>query len=255
MSEGSPVLLVLEDERRFLIHLQPGRSFSTHKGAIAHDRLIGERYGDTFESSSGSPVLALFPTWVDRMMKVQRRTNIMYPKDVAYLIAELGIGAGDRVVELGAGSGAMTIALAHAVSPGGVVFSYDRREEHLERARENCQRAGVDMSLVDFRLRGTGESLPEDLAAVMCDIPEPWDEVGAARERLLGSGRFAAATPTFNQAEKLAACLVGEGFAMVKTVEILVREILARPGRTRPGHRMVGHTQLLTTAVNVIREP
>jgi tRNA (adenine57-N1/adenine58-N1)-methyltransferase len=149
----------------------------------------------------------------------------------------------------------MTIALAHAVSPGGVVFSYDRREEHLERARENCQRAGVDMSLVDFRLRGTGESLPEDLAAVMCDIPEPWDEVGAARERLLGSGRFAAATPTFNQAEKLAACLVGEGFAMVKTVEILVREILARPGRTRPGHRMVGHTQLLTTAVNVIREP
>lgn len=255
MSEGSPVLLVLEDERRFLIHLQPGRSFSTHKGAIAHDHLIGERYGAAFESSSGSPVLALYPTWVDRMMKVQRRTNIMYPKDVAYLIAELGIGAGDRVVELGAGSGAMTIALTHAVSPGGIVYSYDRREEHLERARDNCERAGVDIGLVEFRLRGTGESLPEDLSAVMCDIPEPWDEVGAARERLLGSGRFAAATPTFNQAEKLAACLVGEGFAMVKTVEILVREILARPGRTRPGHRMVGHTQLLTTAVNVIREP
>ena len=255
MEEGSPVLLVLEDERRFLIHLQAGRSFSTHKGAVAHDDLIGEAYGRTFASSSGSPLLALYPTWVDRMMKVQRRTNIMYPKDVSYLIAELGLGPGDRVVELGAGSGAMTIALTHAVAPGGKVFSYDRREEHLERARENIERAGVDLDLVEFRLRGTGDPLPDDIHAVMCDIPEPWEEVGAVREKLVGSGRFAAATPTFNQAEKVAASLVGAGFAMVKTVEILVREILARPGRTRPAHRMVGHTQLLTTAINVASEP
>jgi len=254
MTEGSAVLLVLEDERRFLIHLQAGRNFSTHKGAISHDALLGLPYGSTVVSGTGSAVLALYPTWVDRMMKVQRRTNIMYPKDVGYLIAELGISPGDRVVELGAGSGAMTIALAHAVGPGGKVFSYDRREEHLDRARENCDRAGVDAELIEFRLRGTGDALPEGIVAVMCDIPEPWEELGAVRERLCGSGRFASATPTFNQAEKLAAALVGEGFTMVKTIEILVREILARPGRTRPAHRMVGHTQLLTTAVNVIRE-
>ncbi len=251
MAEGSAVLLLLEDERRFMIHLRAGSTFSTHKGAIAHDRLIGEPYGGSFETSSGEPILALYPTWVDRMMKVQRRTNIMYPKDTAYIIAHLGIGAGDRVVELGSGSGAMTIALAHAVSPGGKVISYDRREEHLEQAAMNCERAGVDPALLDFRLRGTGHALPQGVVAMMCDVPEPWDEVGAARECLVGSGRFVSATPTFNQAEKLAAALVGEGFAMVQTVEILVREILARPGRTRPAHRMVGHTQLLTTAINV----
>ena len=255
MAEGSPVLLLLEDERRFLIHLQAGRNFSTHKGTIQHDALIGQPYGRRFETNTGSYALALFPTWVDRMMKVQRKTNIMYPKDVAYLVAELGIGPGDHVVELGAGSGAMTIALAHAVNPGGKIFSYDRREEHLDRARENLARAGVDEGLVDFRLRGIGESLPKDVAAVMCDIPEPWEEIAAVRECLVGSGRFAAGLPTFNQAEKLAACLIGEGFAMVKTMEILVREILARPGRTRPAHRMVGHTMLLTTAVSVEYEP
>lgn len=255
MAEGSAVLLVLEDERRFLIHLRAGASFSTHKGAIPHDMLVDQPYGRSFQTSSGSAVLALYPTWLDRMMKVQRRTNIMYPKDTAYLIAELGLGAGDRVVELGAGSGAMTIALAHAVSPGGKVFSYDRRQEHLEQAAMNCARAGVDERLLEFRLRGTGDALPDDIVAVMCDVPEPWDEVTAARESLVGSGRFASAIPTFNQAERLAATLVGEGFAMVQTVEILVREILARPGRTRPAHRMVGHTQLLTTAINVVLDP
>jgi len=254
MAEGSAVLLVLEDERRFVIHLRAGSTFSTHKGAIEHDRLIDQPYGTSFETSSGSTVLALYPTWVDRMMKVQRRTNIMYPKDTAYLIAELGIGAGDRVVELGAGSGAMTIALAHAVSPGGRVYSYDRRQDHLDQATMNCDRAGVDPALLEFRLRGIGEPLPEDIVAMMCDVPEPWEEVGAAVDCLVGSGRFAAATPTFNQAEKVAAALVGQGFAMVKTVEILVREILARPGRTRPGHRMVGHTQVLTNGINVARD-
>ena len=252
MTEGSAVLLVLEDERRFLIHLRSGQTFSTHKGAIDHDLLIDRPYGGSFRTSSGSTVLALYPTWLDRMMKVQRRTNIMYPKDTAYLIAALGIGAGDRVIELGAGSGAMTIALAHAVHPGGKVFSYDRREDHLEQAAANCERAGVAEALVEFRLRGTGNPLPDDIVAMMCDVPEPWEEIGAAREALVGSGRFAAATPTFNQAERLSAALVGEGFAMVRTVEVLVREILARPGRTRPSHRMVGHTQLLTTAIHVV---
>ena len=249
------MLLVLEDERRFVIHLRAGSNFSTHKGAIEHDRLVGRPYGTSFETSSGSRVLALYPTWLDRMMKVQRRTNIMYPKDTAYLIAHLGVGAGDRVVELGAGSGAMTIALAHAVSPGGRVYSYDRRQDHLDQATMNCERAGVDPELLEFRLRGIGEPLPDDIVAMMCDVPEPWEEIGAAAECLVGSGRFAAAIPTFNQAEKLAAALVGQGFAMVQTVEILVREILARPGRTRPGHRMVGHTQLLTTGINVARDP
>ena len=253
MAKGSPVLLVLEDDRKFLVYLQPGRSFSTHKGAIQHDSLIGQAYGQIFKTSSESDILAVFPTWIDRMMKVQRRTNIMYPKDVGYLIAHLGIGPGDKVVELGSGSGAMTIALAHAVQPGGKIYTYDRREEHLRQAADNCERAGVPSSLVEFRLRGIGEALPDGVAAVTCDIPEPWDEVSAARECLIGSGRFASATPTFNQAERLASCLIGEKFAMVQTIEILVREILARPGRTRPGHRMVGHTQLLTTAVSTLQ--
>ncbi len=251
MAEGDPVLLILEDERRFLIHLHAGRTFSTHKGAVPHDQLIGQPYGSVLRTSTGAGIHAMYPTWVDRMMKVQRRTNIMYPKDVAYLLCDLGLSSGDRVVELGTGSGAMTIALAHAVAPDGKVFTYDRRAEFSELATGNVARAGIDPALVEFRLRRNGEPLEQEVNAVMCDIPEPWEEVGAAHECLVGSGRFASATPTFNQAEKLVACLVGEGFAMVKTIEILVREILARPGRTRPGHRMVGHTQLLTTAVRV----
>lgn len=251
MRAGDHVLLVLEDQNTFLIELTPGRTFSTHKGAIDHDDLIGQPFGTQISNSVGALVSAVSPIWVERMMKVNRRTNIMYPKDVAYLLARLGIGAGDRVIELGAGSGAMTIALAHAVRPGGRVYSYDRRQEFLDLAASNCGRAGVGEEEVEFRLRVEGEDLEADVDAVTCDIPEPWEEVAAAHKALVGSGRFAAATPTFNQAERIAACLAGGGFAMVQTHEIFVREILARPGRTRPTHRMVGHTQILTTGIKV----
>lgn len=249
---GDRVLLVLDDQRRFLLELQAGRSFSTHKGAIQHDEVIGESHGCRLSTSTGESVWALEPTWTDRMMKVDRRTNIMYPKDVGFLLTHLGLGPGSHVVELGTGSGAMTIALAHAVRPGGRVFTYDRRQEFLEHAAENCARAGVSEECVEFRLREEATPLEPAVDAVMCDIPEPWVEVPAAREALRGSGHFAAALPTFNQTERLVACLAGDAFTMIATVEVLVRQILARPGRTRPAHRMVGHTQLLTTAIRVL---
>lgn len=254
LAEGDLVLLVLEDQRRFLIQLDAGRNFSTHKGAVEHDRLIGSTYGALIETSSGSRAWLLEPTWTDRMMKVQRRTNIMYPKDVGYLLTHLALGPGDRVVELGTGSGAMTIALAHAVAPDGRVLTYDRRPEFLEQAAANLERAGVPPGLVDLRHREEEEPGPLEpgVDAVMCDIPEPWAEIQAIREALRGSGRLACAVPTFNQVERLAACLAGEAFTMIQTVEVLVREILARPGRTRPSHRMIGHTQLLTTAIRIL---
>lgn len=246
-----PVLLALEDGKTFLIRTRPGQRHSTHKGALDHDAIIGRRWGSVLRTNTEAPVSLLRPRGIDHMMKVKRRTNIMYPKDVAWLLGELDLGPGSRVVELGCGSGSMTQALARAVRPGGRVFSYDRREDFLELARSNLAAAGIEEG-VEFRLREAEQPLENAVDAVFTDVPEPWVELPVIHDALLGSGRFAAGTPTFNQAERLAAALIGGGFAMVQTVEILLREILARPGRTRPAHRMQGHTQLLTSATKIL---
>lgn len=250
IAAGDLVLVALEDDKTFLLRMQPGKRHSTHRGAIDHDQAIGTPWGGTLPTNTGAPVYLLRPRWIDQMMKVQRRTNIMYPKDVSALLASMDVGPGKRVVEIGCGSGAMTLALARAVAPGGTVYSYDRREEFLELAQRNLAAAGLGAG-VEFRLRGDGDPLEPGVDAVFTDVPEPWSELEVVHAALRGSGRYAAGTPTFNQAERLAAALIGGGFAMVETWEVLVREILARPGRTRPAHRMVGHTQLLTAAVRV----
>jgi tRNA (adenine57-N1/adenine58-N1)-methyltransferase len=251
---GDQVLVTLEDGKTFLLRLAPGKRHSMHKGALDHDDLIGREWGEVANTNTGAPVYLLRPRWIDRMMKVHRRTNIMYPKDVTYLIASLDIGPGSRVAELGSGSGAMTQALARAVSPGGAVFTYDRRPEFSELARSNCENAGI-VEGVEYRIREAGDEIEPDVDAVLTDVPEPWVELPMIHRALRGSGRFAAGLPTFNQAENLAVGLENHGFAMIETLEIMVREILARAGRTRPAHRMIGHTMLLTTAVKVVTRP
>jgi len=248
---GDQVLFTLEDGKTFLVRMEPGQRHSTHRGSVDHDTVIGSHWGDVLASTTGRDVYLVRPRGIDRMMKVHRRTNIMYPKDVAYLLGEMDIQSGDRVVEIGCGSGSMTQALARAVSPGGQVISYDRRPEFLELARDNCAIAGL--TDIDFRQRHAGDPLEPGVDAVFTDVPEPWAELAVIRDALRGSGRFGAGIPTFNQAEKLATALDHYGFALVETVEILRRSILARAGRTRPAHRMIGHTQLLTTAVRLNR--
>lgn len=250
ISAGDQVLATLEDGKTFLLRLGPGQRHSMHKGAIDHDDVIGRPWGDVLRTNTGAPVFLLRPRWIDRMMKVHRRTNIMYPKDVAFILAALDVGPGSRVVEIGSGSGAMTMALTRAVSPGGRVFTYDRREEFSALARDNCAAAGFTEG-IEFRTREAGDALEPGVDAVFTDVPEPWAELDVIHDALRGSGRYAAGIPTFNQAEQLAEGLAARGFAMIETTEILVREILARRGRTRPAHRMIGHTQLITTAVKV----
>lgn len=250
---GEHVLFTLEDGKTFLVRMEEGKRHSTHRGSIDHDDVIGQPWGNVQFSTSGRAVSLLRPRGIDRMMKVHRRTNIMYPKDVAYLIAEMDLQGGKRVIEIGCGSGSMTQALARAVAPGGQVISYDRRPEFIELARDNCANAGI--TDIDFREREAGDGLEPGVDAVFTDVPEPWAEVPVIREALHGSGRFAAGLPTFNQAEKLATALDHYGFAQIETIEILQRSILARAGKTRPAHRMIGHTMLLTTAVKVNAPP
>ena len=87
------VLVALEDGKTFLIRVRVGQKHSTHKGAMEHDDVIGRSWGDVLITNTGARVYLLRPRWIDRMMKVHRRTNIMYPKDAAFLIAALGLQA------------------------------------------------------------------------------------------------------------------------------------------------------------------
>jgi tRNA (adenine57-N1/adenine58-N1)-methyltransferase len=162
------------------------------------------------------------------------------------MILKTGIQSGMRVVECGAGSGSLTMALANAVAPGGMVYTYDVREKHLENARMNIENAGYS-EYVEFKLRQAQEGFDEkDVDVVILDLPSPWDGIESAAKSLRGGGRIASLSPTFNQVEKCVENLEKNGFVYIETLELLLRYLQVSTGKTRPVDRMVSHTGFLT---------
>ena len=246
IKRGNSVLVISPDEKTFLVTVDEGKRMGTHLGEINLGDAIGLDYGGTIYSNLEHPFLLMEPTVEDKMMKVRRFTQIIYPKDAGLILLKTGVMSGHRVIECGAGSGALTIALANAVAPDGKVFAYDKSEKFLENARRNVENAGYS-EFVEFKLGEAQEGFDEkEVDVVILDLPSPWHGIPSATIALKGGGRIASLSPTYNQVEKCVDFLINEGFVFIETLEVLIRNIRVSPGKTRPVDRMVSHTGFLT---------
>ncbi len=247
---GELILLLSEDDKTYVLQYQPGKVFTFHKGSLKLPENL--EFGEALETSTGSKVYVLRPSTADIMLKLKRRTNIIYPREAGYIITHTNIGYGKRVLETGSGSGALTIALANVVGDAGKVYSFERRKEHLDTARRNVERAGLS-DRVEFQLLDPStEGYPvRDVDAAVIDVPEPWTLVGAVHEALKPGGFWASLSPTIEQVIQTVEALKEHGFVLVRTVELFEREILVRKGRTRPKETMIAHIGYLTFARKV----
>jgi len=182
------------------------------------------------------------------IMNVKRITQIVYPKESGHILLKLNVGPESRVIEAGTGSGALTLALAHAIRPYGRVYSYEQREEMSRAARKNLERVGLS-EYVEFKVRDIAEGFDErDVDALFLDVRTPGLYLAQVREALTGGGFFGALVPTTNQVQELIRCLEVQRFADIEVLEILVRAYKPVAARLRPTDRMVGHTGYLIFA-------
>ena len=135
--DGDLAELVGLRHKHFIITLQAGARFETHRGIVQHDDLIGKSWGTQAFSHLGAPFFLLQPSLADILVDLPRSTQILYPKDIGFILVTMGIGPGKKVLEAGTGSGSMTIATAFAVGPQGRVVSYEIREDMQNLARKN----------------------------------------------------------------------------------------------------------------------
>ena len=250
--EGDLVLLMAQNRKRFIVRLERGGRLQSHKGIIGYDDLIDQPLGREIHSHLGHPFLVLAPSFHDLIKDLRRTTQIMFPKDIGYLLLKMDIGTGSRVVEAGTGSGGLTLALARAVSPAGRVFSYDVRESVVDLARKNLTRVGLG-EWVDFRVRDIAQGFDEqDVDALFLDVRSPWDYLSPAWQALKSGGFFGAILPTANQVSQLIRSLPQIGFGMTEVEELLLRPYKAVPDRLRPADRMVAHTGYLVFARKLV---
>jgi len=249
--ENDLVLLIGPRSKRFIIRLQGGGAQHTHAGVIQHDALIGQPLGRQVRSHLGQPFLVLEPSTHDLMMNVRRHTQIIYPKEAGYILLKMNLYSGQRVVEAGSGSGALTLALARAVAPEGRVYSYENRPEMQRNAMRNLARVGLS-DTVEFKNRDIAEGFDEtDVNALFLDVRTPGDYLEQARGALKSGGFFGALVPTANQVSHLIARLEGHRFGDIEVEELLLRPYKPVAARLRPADTMVGHTGYLIFARKV----
>lgn len=251
---GDRVQLTDAKRRHFTIVLETGGEFHTHKGRIAHDDIIGKDEGTVVASSGAGDYLCFRHLMVDHVLSMPRGAAVIYPKDSAQILIEGDIFPGARVLEAGAGSGALSMSLLRAIGEHGELISYEIREDHLTYARDNVDEffggrpTNWSPRLGDLKeVTITDTDGPVD--RVILDMLEPWECLEVVRDLLIPGGVFMTYVATVPQLMK-----VMEGirelqcFTEPRAWESLVRDWKVEGLATRPEHRMNAHTAFLVWA-------
>lgn len=253
LKEGDYVLLLTSDEKSYLVEIKD-HNFHTHKDYLNLKNLIGKNYGDIIYGKKGEKFYILKPAIYDFLMKIERITQIVYPKDIGYILLKLDIGPGKTVLECGGGSGALTSAFAYIVGEEGKVISYEKEFKFQEVAKRNLKKLGI-LHRVIFKNVEVSESFEEkEIDAVFLDLKTPWNLIKASWEALKGGHPLGILVPTANQVSQCLLEIEKYPFIDVEVVEILLRHYKTNPERLRPEDRMVAHTGYLIFAKKVFEK-
>src|SRR3984885_11137374 len=275
---GDQVQLTDPKGRMHQIVLSAGGTFHTHRGALSHDDLIGRPEGSVVNASSGTAYVALRPLLADFTLAMKRGAAIVYPKDAAQILAYADVFPGARVLEAGAGSGALSCWLLRAIGPDGELVSFEARPDFAEIARENVRkyfgevpawwrlvtgeliaRVALDPSLATAAVHAR---LPPDPAEeeeatptpgtfdrVILDMLAPWDNVAGAARALVPGGLICCYVATTTQLSRVVEELRAHGGVFEPAAwETLNRGWHVDGLAVRPDHRMIAHTGFLVTA-------
>lgn len=256
------IYLILDNRRKWLVTVEEGREFQSHKGIVKFDEIIGKPFGSVVFSqpheTQGYKFYVLKPLPSDYVIYMSRKTQIIYPEDAGLILVYSGIGPGSRVIEAGCGSGALTCILGNYVRPNGHIYSYDIREKSLKRALSNVKRANLqdyisiqygDIVIDDFEHR--------NVDSVVLDMPQPWKAIERIKKYLKFSGTLVSFSPAIEQVKKTTFALKENGFYEINTYELIKRKYQVKENATHPEVRMIGHTGYMTFARKIknVRNP
>jgi tRNA (adenine57-N1/adenine58-N1)-methyltransferase catalytic subunit len=246
---GERVQLTDAKGRHYTMTLTPGAEFHTHRGAIAHDAVIGVKEGSVVKSSNGALFLVLRPLLVDYVMSMPRGPQVIYPKDAAQIVHEGDIFPGARVLEAGAGSGALTCSLLRAVGPEGQVVSYEQRAEHAEHARRNVWvffgQAPDNWQLIVSDVADS--DLPDgSFDRAVLDMLAPWEVLDTVSRLVIAGGVLMIYVATVTQLSRAVEALRAQQcWTEPRAWETLQRGWNVVGLAVRPQHSMRGHTAFL----------
>ncbi len=250
--EGDFVLFFFNSEKKWLVKVEKDKKLHTHLGIIDVNSSIGLDYGSYIMTNKEKKIYLLPPNIYDFVMKSQRTTQIVYPKDYGYIAARTGLKNGFKVLEIGTGSGALSTFMASIVMPQGHVYSFDINDDFMTIAKKNIEKSGMNEFVTLSHYDAEKISSYRDIDLVIIDLGDPWAYLDIVYPCMKSGSFVVCICPTMNQLEKLSNHFFNSGYIDSEYIETFLRKIEAREGKTRPNMRMIGHTTYLGFARKVL---
>ncbi|MDR7303446.1 tRNA (adenine-N1)-methyltransferase [Haloactinomyces albus] len=244
---GDRVQLTDPKGRRYTIVLSSGGEYHTHRGVLPHDRIIGLPEGSVVTSAGGTSFLAVRPLLADYVLSMPRGAQVIYPKDAAQILMWGDIRPGARVLEAGAGSGALTCSLLRAVGDEGSVTSCEVRADHAEHAERNVERFfGAKPDNWTLQVADLNDYAGGQVDRVVLDMLSPWDALDTVYRNLVPGGVLVVYVATTTQLSRVTEALrEQQSWTEPQSWETLLRPWHSVGMAVRPEHRMVAHTAFL----------
>ena len=246
------VVIKTSKNNKFLAVIDIEKEFITNEGKIKFSKV--ENIPSTVKTTTGVNFKIYKPTYKEFVLLMKRGPQIIYPKDVAQIVLELNIHNSSNVLEIGSGSGALTLYLYTLLKNTGKLYSLDSSKINQRRANKTISRYISTLSeennditflneeLVNFNYK----TLNEKINSIITDVPEPWEFF--TNNKIENSIHWVSYLPSMTQVMRMNDTLKDEQFQDIEIKEVILRDWVVDEKIVRPSNKLVSHTGFIISA-------
>lgn len=253
METENRLIIISSGSKKYLSVITKGQEFITNEGKIDFDKI--EKIPSNIQSSTGKEFLVYAPSYREFILLMKRGPQIIYPKDLGSIIISANINSNSNVLEIGTGSGALTLFLALLLGTNSKFYSLDVNKKNQYRAKKTISRYlsiyssnffkdihFINEDLSNFKI----DFIPFTFDTIITDVPEPW--IFFENNIIKNDLHWVSYLPSISQVSKISEVLDENNFRDIEIKEVLEREWTVRGKISRPKHSMVGHTGFIVSA-------
>ena len=236
-----PKVLYEKDGKKFLA--KPGQDLHTQFGYVRKEDLKKAKSGSVIKSHKGHDFTIFDASFIDLYHRIKRDAQIIPLKDIGFIISETGINKKSKIVDAGAGSGAMCCFLAMIAKE---VTTYDIREDFINIVKHNILLLGIKN--IKIKNKNIYEGIDEkNIDLVALDLPEPWNAVKSAAIALKPGGFLVSYSPTIPQVmDFVEGVKKDDRLIFLKAAEIAEKEWDVDGRKVRPKSQTIGHSGFIS---------
>ncbi len=237
---------------KYLAVVDLKKEFTTNEGKFKFSQI--KNIPSQVKTSTGINFKIYKPSYKEFVLLMKRGPQIIYPKDVAQIVLESNIHNSSKILEIGSGSGALTLYLYTLLKNTGKLYSLDSSKKNQRRADKTISRYISTLSeesndinflneeLVNFNYK----LLNEDIDSIITDVPEPWEFF--KNNKIKNSIYWVSYLPSMTQIMRMNNILMDNQFQDIEIKEVILRDWVVDEKIVRPSNKLVSHTGFLITA-------